>query len=211
MLPKAMLTTATTLYVSPTDIESHCVRMIILEKDVSMNQHLLNASELPEDILSVNPYHLLPILFDRKMVLYDFSVIVEYLDERFPFPPLMPVDPIDRAEKRLLLFRFMRAQDSLLALANRILTPKSKKNANEARKLLRCHLIDLTPLFSVKAFFKSDTMTVVDVCLAAILWRLKKMDITLPNSCQPIVVYANKIFAQKNFQMSLSNLESEYR
>lgn len=210
MPPKTMLTTATTLYASPTDIESHCIRIIVIEKDIPINQHLVSIDELPEDILEINPYQMLPILFDRKMILYDFSVISEYLNERFPFPPLMPVDPVERAEKRLLLFRFMRAENSLLHLANRILTPSSKRDADSARKLLTSYFIDLIPLFKAQPFFKSDVPTTIDICLSAILWRLNKMEIKLPASAQPIMAYANRLFAKESFQKSLSNLETEY-
>ncbi len=209
--PKNILTTTTTLYASPTDIESHCVRIIVAEKDINVNLHLISAAELPSDILALNPHQLLPVLFDRKMVLYDFSVIAEYLDERFPFPPLMPIDPVERADKRLLLFRFMRAKNSLLNLSNRILSPKSKTDAALAKKTLFNYLIDLIPLFERQSFFKSNVMTIIDVCLVAILWRLKKMDIQLPDSAKPILVYANRLFAKHSFQISLSNLESEYQ
>ncbi len=205
-----MLTTATTLYASPTGIESHCIRMIVAEKGIQANQHIIDLEELPADIMELNPYQMMPVLFDRKMVLYDFSVMAEYLDERFPFPPLMPVDPIDRAEKRLLMFRFVRADGSLFHLANRILTLSTKKDANEARKILTNHLIDLTPLFETRPFFKSDYMTIIDVCMATLLWRLDEMGIKLPISANPVMAYANRLFKRDAFKLSLSNLEREF-
>ena len=62
----------------------------------------------PEDLLDLNPDHSLPTLVDRDLVLYDSRVIIEYLDERFPHPPLMPVDPVSRAQFRLALHRVER-------------------------------------------------------------------------------------------------------
>lgn len=210
MSTPVILTTATTLYASKTGLESHCIRMIMAEKDIYANKNLIQVEQLPRHIAELNPYQMLPILFDRKTVLYDFSVISEYLDERFPFPPMMPVDPIDRAEKRLFIFRFILAEDSLFSLANRILEPKSKKDAVVARKILTSHLISLIPLFEAQPFFKSDYLTIVDVCLAVLLWRLKKMDITLPTSAKPVVNYARRLFAREAFKIGLTEVEKEY-
>ncbi len=204
------LYTSTTLYSSTENIVCHCIRMIIEEKDIQANKYFVGIDEIPEDILELNPYNMLPILFDRQMVLYDFSVIVEYLDERFPFPHLMSTDPIERAEKRLLLFRFTRAKDSLFNLADRILNPKTKKDATIARKILSNNLIDLVPLFESKKYFKSDSFSILDICLVALLWRIKKMDITLPASAKAINSYAKRLFARTKFKNSLSDVEREY-
>ena len=101
---------STTLYSAPQELESHAVRFIMAHKAIEREVFELKFEEMPEEILELNPCQTLPTLFDRGMVLYDLSVIMEYLDERFPFPPLLPVDPIEKAEKRLLLYRFTRAK-----------------------------------------------------------------------------------------------------
>ena len=210
MLHNSELPTKTTLYSSVDSILCHCVRMIIYEKDINANKNFVDIENIPENILELNPYGMLPILSDRQMVLYDFSVIIEYLDERFPFPSLMSIDPIERAEKRLLLFRFTRAEDSLFSLANRIITPKSDKDRGLAKKMLINHLTDLTPLFENYRYFKSDEFSIIDICMAAILWRLKKMDIQLPDNARPIYKYASRLFARTKFKHSLSDVEREY-
>ncbi len=201
----------TTLYSSPTGIICHCVRFIMSEKDIQANKHHVGINELPEEILDLNPHQMLPTLFDREMVLYDFSVIAEYLDERFPFPPLMPVDPIERAQKRLLLFRFTRCKNSLFDLAERILNSNNKKDGMLARKTLTNYLLDLVPLFAYQPYFKSDTLTILDICMSALLWRLDKMNVELPDSARSINNYAQRLFNRKSFKRSLSNLEKEFR
>ena len=150
---------STTLYSSPHEIESHVVRFIMAEKSIERNVFNLKVDEMPEEILELNPCQSLPTLFDRGIVLYDLSVIMEYLDERFPFPPLLPVDPIEKSEKRLMVFRFTRSEGCWFELADTIETG-SKKQADEARKILKSNLIELVPLFAYKPFFKSDEMTV---------------------------------------------------
>jgi RNA polymerase-associated protein len=200
---------STTLYSASHELESHAVRFIMAHKSIECEVLELKFDEIPEEILELNPCQTLPTLFDRGMVLYDLSVILEYLDERFPFPPLLPVDPIEKAEKRLLIYRFTRAEGCWYELVNTILMG-NKKNADTARKTLYGNLIELLPLFSHKAYFKSDTMTLVDVCIAPILWRLGVLGITLGDKGKPITSYASRLFEKEGFQESLTFAEKDF-
>ena len=200
---------STTLYSDPHELESHAVRFIMGHKSIECEVLELKFDEIPEEILELNPCQTLPTLFDRGMVLYDLSVILEYLDERFPFPPLLPVDPIEKAEKRLLIYRFTRAEGCWYGLVNTILKG-NKKDADKARKTLYGNLIELLPLFSHKPYFKSETMTLVDACLAPILWRLAILGITLDNKAKPITSYANRLFEKEGFNESLTFAEKDF-
>ena len=200
---------STTLYSAPQELESHAVRFIMAHKSIEREVFELKFDEMPEEILELNPSQTLPTLFDRGMVLYDLSVILEYLDERFPFPPLLPVDPIEKAEKRLLIYRFTRAEGCWYELVNTILKG-NKKDADKARKTLYGNLIELLPLFSHKPYFKSETMTLVDACLAPILWRLALLGITLDNKAKPITSYANRLFEKEGFNESLTFAEKDF-
>ena len=200
---------STTLYASAEEMESHAVRFIMAEKNIEREVINLKVDQMPEEILELNPCQALPTLFDRGMVLYDLSVITEYLDERFPFPPLLPVDPIEKAEKRLLIYRFTRAKGCWYELAETIQNG-SKKQADEARKTLSSNLIELIPLFAFQPYFKSDDMSIVDACLAPLLWRLKKLEIDLGAKAKPIHDYAQRLFAKESFKESLTDCEKEY-
>ncbi len=200
---------STTLYSAPSEMESHMVRFIMAEKNIEREVLNVQMEKMPEEILELTPYQTFPILFDRGIVLYDLSVIIEYLDERFPFPPLLPIDPIKKSEKRLLLFRFTRAPDCWYSLVNTIQTGK-KKESDEARKILSSSLIELIPLFDSQPYFSSDNMTIIDTCLAPLLWRLKHLGIKLGPKAQPITRYANKLFAKESFKASLTDCEKEY-
>lgn len=200
---------STILYSSASEMESHIVRFIMAEKNIEREVANLKTEEIPEEILDLMPYPTLPTLFDRNIVLYDLSVIMEYLDERFPFPPLLPVDPIEKSEKRLLIFRFTRAVNSWFELANTIETG-TKKDADNARKTLKSSLIELVPLFAHQSFFKSNDMTIVDACLAVLLWRLKRLDIDLGKSGKAVTDYASRLFSRESFKESLTDCEKEY-
>ncbi|SMN10675.1 Stringent starvation protein A [uncultured Candidatus Thioglobus sp.] len=201
---------STILYASDNEMESHTVRFIMAEKEIEREVLNLKPEEVPEEILELLPLDTsLPILFDRGIVLYDLSVVTEYLDERFPFPPLLPVDPIEKAEKRQLIFRFTRATGCWYNLVTTIETG-SKKEANKARKELSNNLVDLVPLFAYQPYFKSNEMTIVDACLAPLLWRLKKLNIDLGAKAQPIYDYAQRLFNKDSFKSSLTDCEKEY-
>jgi len=199
---------STILYSSDSEMESHTVRFIMAEKNIEREIASIEAGKMPEEILELSPSESLPTLFDRSIVLYDLSVIMEYLDERFPFPPLLPVDPIEKSEKRLLIFRFTRAAGSWFELVDTIQTG-GKKEANEARKILKSNLIELAPLFEYKPFFKSDDMTIVDACLAPLLWRLKSLDIDLGAPGKGVNAYGKRLFARNSFKESLTDFEKE--
>ena len=200
---------STTLYSASQELESHTVRFIMAHKSIEREVFELKFDEMPEEILELNPCQTLPTLFDRGMVLYDLSVIMEYLDERFPFPPLLPVDPIEKAEKRLLIYRFTRSEGCWYELVGAILNG-SKKSADAARKTLNGNLLELLPLFAHKHYFKSDTMTLVDVCIAPILWRLDILEITLGEKAKPIALYANRLFEKEGFYDSLTFAEKDF-
>jgi len=200
---------STTLYSASQELESHAVRFIMAHKSIERDVHEVGFDELPEEIIDLNPCQTLPTLFDRGMVLYDLGVVIEYLDERFPFPPLLPVDPIEKAEKRLLIYRFTRSPNCWYELVDVILNG-NKKEAEAARKTLSGNLTELIPLFSHKPFFKSDTMTLIDACLAPIMWRLSLLGITLSDKAKPVSAYANRLFSQEGFQESLTFCEKEF-
>ena len=200
---------STTLYSASQELESHAVRFNMAHKSIEREVIEVKLEDMPEEVLELNPCETLPTLFDRGMVLYDLSVIMEYLDERFPFPPLLPVDPIEKADKRLLIYRFTRADNCWYQLAETILKG-NKKEADAARKTLHGNLLELLPLFAHKPYFKSDTMTLIDVCIAPILWRLDVLGISLGQKAKPINDYANRVFEKEGFHDSLTFAEKDY-
>src|SRR5690554_1262635 len=87
------------------DHYSHRVRIVLAEKGVSVDIIDADPKDMPEEVSELNPYNSLPTLVDRELVLYESKVMMEYLDERFPHPPLLPVYPVARALSRLWMHR----------------------------------------------------------------------------------------------------------
>jgi RNA polymerase-associated protein len=161
----------------------------------------------PEDLIDLNPYNTVPTLVDRELVLYDPRAIMEYLDERFPHPPLMPVDPVSRARTRLALYRIEQDWYSLVPA----LDSKGEKTAARARKQLRDSLTSSAEVFAAKPYFLSDEFSLVDASILPILWRIGHYGVDLPRQARPVLDYAERMFARESFQESLSEVEREMR
>lgn len=186
---------------------SHQLRIVINEKEVEANIVDLAEGEWPEEVAAANPYGTGPTLFDRDLVLFDARVIIDYLDERFPHPPLMPVDPVARAKARLMLHRIDRDWYSKWGA----LSGRERGKASKARKLIQEDLTVLSPLFENSPFFMGDEFSILDCSLAPLLWRLPSLNIKLPASAKAVEAYAERIFQRDSFQASLSDAEKAMR
>lgn len=197
-----------TLFSSARDPLSHRVRIVLGEKGLDIEVVDVNAGNLPEDLLDLNPYHSLPTLVDRDLVLYDSRVIMEYIDERFPHPPLMPVDPLARAKTRLALYRIER---DWYPAAQAIDDEPDKKLKPKLRQVLRDTIVQSAELFKVRPFFLSSEYSMVDATIAPLLWRLPHYEIELPTQGAPIMKYAELVFSRPGFRRTLSTAEQEMR
>ncbi len=197
-----------TLYSGPLDIYSHQVRIVLAEKGVSVDVLSVNPNEVCEDLLELNPYNTLPTLVDRDLVLYQSSVIMEYLDERFPHPPLLPVYPVARAKNRLMMGR---VEKDWYSLYHTYMKDPDSAAGEEARDELRQGFIALAPVFAEMPYFLSEEFTLVDCCIAPLLWRFPSMGIALPRQAKAIVKYGERVFERESFQASLTESERELR
>ena len=195
-----------TLFTRPNCPHSHRVRLVLAEKGINFDTVEVIGGEIPEDLIDLNPYQTIPTLVDRDLVLYDTRVIMEYLDERFPHPPLMPVDPVSRARFRLALFRI---ENDWYSLVNSFALAAGKADTNKARKELKDALLSTAEAFSLKPFFLSEEFSLVDCSIAPILWRLQEFGIVLPSQAKSIQKYMDRVFARLSFKNSLTELEEE--
>ena len=188
---------------------SHRVRIVLAEKGVTVETIDVDPDNKPEDLATLNPYNKLPTLVDRDLVLYEADIMMEYLDERFPHPPLFPVYPVARAQSRLWIYRIRKdwctMVDSIIAGSG---TPSQ---LDKKRKELRESLISIAPIFGEKPYFMSDEFTIVDCVVCPILWRLPVMGIDLGKSkaVKLLLDYRDRLFERESVMVSLSEQEKE--
>ncbi|NIH10972.1 MAG: stringent starvation protein A [Serratia symbiotica] len=197
-----------TLFSGPTDIFSHQVRIVLAEKGVSVEIEQVEMDNLPQDLIDLNPYQTVPTLVDRELTLYESRIIMEYLDERFPHPPLMPVYPVARGESRLMM---LRIEKNWYSLMNNI-EQSSGQEAESARRQLREELLAIAPIFGQTAYFISEEFSLVDCYLAPLLWRLPQLCIELSGaSSKELKGYMTRVFERDAFLASLTEAEREMR
>ncbi|MCU7835207.1 MAG: glutathione S-transferase N-terminal domain-containing protein [gamma proteobacterium symbiont of Taylorina sp.] len=194
-----------TLFSDGNDLLSHRVRMVLAEKSINHEVVDVDPENIPEDLTDLNPYNTTPTLVDRDLVLFDAQLIMEYLDERFPHPPLLPVDPVNRARLKMLLIRIKTDWDPLVEK----LIGKTEKQGVKQRKQLRESLTEIAPVFEQRPYFMSDEFTLVDCAIAPVLWRLGEMCIELPDSASAVTQYAQRLFDRESFRESLSEIEED--
>ena len=189
-----------TLFSDPICPYCHRVRMVLAEKKIAAELVDVDAKALPERVRDVNPYETVPTLVDRDLVLYESQIIMSFLDERYPHPPLMPVDPVTRARARLYMYRIDRDWYGLMT--------RIKGGDDQARVELHDSLVSSAPLFAASRFFLSDELTLVDFVLAPLLWRLSSLGVLLPAQGRAVSAYAVRLFDSEAFQQSLSEQET---
>jgi RNA polymerase-associated protein len=194
-----------TLFSDTIDIYSHQARIVLAEKGVGVEISFTIPDELPEDLLELNPSGTVPTLVDRELVLYNSHIIMEYLDERFPHPPLMPVYPVSRGQSRLTMHRI---QNDWYVLVEKIMAKKGDLEAT--RNELREAFLSLAPLFAETPYFMSEEFSLVDCYLAPLLWRLPALGIELTGTgSKDVKAYMKRIFERPSFIASLTDQERE--
>ncbi|RMN21155.1 hypothetical protein ALQ63_03273 [Serratia plymuthica] len=197
-----------TLFSGPTDIFSHQVRIVLAEKGVSVEIEQVELDNLPQDLIDLNPYQTVPTLVDRELTLYESRIIMEYLDERFPHPPLMPVYPVARGESRLMMLRIEKNWYSLMYKIEK----SNGQEAESARRQLREELLAIAPIFGQTPYFMSEEFSLVDCYLAPLLWRLPQLGIELSGTgSKELKGYMTRVFERDAFLASLTEAEREMR
>jgi RNA polymerase-associated protein len=206
MVQSARSRTVLTLYTTADDIQCHRVRLLLAAKGVSYERAMVEPGKPPEDLVDLNPYATTPTLVDRDLTLYDTSVVCEYLDERYPHPPLMPIDPLSRARLRLAAVRIERdwlpEVDTIRA---------GGRPADAARKRLREQLLASLPLFKAAKFFLNPEMSLADCLVAPVVWRLPWLGVDLGKEGRPILDYGERLFHSQGYARSLTAEEKAMR
>ncbi len=197
-----------TLFSGVDDVLSHRVRLVLAAKGVSYDFIPVDPTKPPEDLIDLNPYHSVPTLVERDLVLYAASVVSEYIDERYPHPTLLPIEPLARARLRLATLRIEHdwvPQVQAIQLG-------SKAQADAARKRLTELLVQTVPVFKASKFYLNTEMSLADCAMAPIIWRLQSLGIPLPkDGAKAIEEYGNRIFRNPGFIRSLTEEEKKLR
>lgn len=206
MVPSARSRTVLTLYTTADDVQCHRARLVLAAKGVSYDRVLVDPAKPPEDLIDLNPYASTPTLVDRDLTLFDTSVVCEYLDERYPHPPLMPIDPQSRARLRVAAVRIEK--DWLTEVD---VIRAGGRPADAARKRLREQMLSTVPLFKASKFFLNPEMSLADCLVVPVIWRLPWLGVDLGREGKPIIDYGERLFHSQGFARSMTDQEKAMR
>ncbi len=207
MVTSVRLRNTLSLFSARDCVVCHRVRMVLAAKGVTYEIIPVDTANPPEDLVDLNPYHSVPTLVERDLVLYSAGVISEYLDERYPHPPLMPVDPLSRARIRLAMQRI--EYDWVPQV--QAMQGGTKSQAETGRKRMKELLMQSLPLFKASKFFLNPEMSLADCALTPIIWRLPSLGIELNKDLKVIDDYGMRIFRNPGFMRSLTSEEKVLR
>jgi RNA polymerase-associated protein len=189
----------TTLYSRQICLRSHSARIVLAEKGIAAEVVDLGEVACGQH---ASPYDAAPTLVDRELVLSDARVIIEYLDERYPHPPLMPVDPVGRATVRLIIQRVDQEWYTLMEDLARL-----GGGEMGLRRELANSVGVVAPLFAKKGFLLSDELSLADCYVAPVLWRLGHYRVSLGREAGAVLAYGERLFGRASFQASLTPAE----
>ncbi|RTZ60036.1 MAG: stringent starvation protein A [Gammaproteobacteria bacterium] len=194
------------LYSGVDCIYSHGTRVVLFEKEVECEVRYTDNDDYLEDVAEYNPYGEVPTLVDRELIIYGSRVINEYLDDRLPHPPLMPVDPVNRARARLMIMRFNRDLYKAFTLIK-----KGSARSEKARKIIRDQLTAMSVFLEQQEYMLGEDFSLADAWIAPLLWRLPAIGVELPAQAKGTLDYADRVFARQSFQTSLTEPEKDIR
>lgn len=181
-----------TLFSGATCPRSHRCRIVLHEK--GMDFEVIDSATRAEDLAVLNPYSEVPTLTDRDLKLYNANVINEYIDDRFPHPQLMPSDPGMRARARLMLLEFER---DLFGHVEAI--ESCSAGSAEAREAIAAGLVQLSPVFARGGYLLGDGLSMLDICMAPLLWRVPHYGLDLGKCGDAVGNYLRLLFDRPAF------------
>ena len=190
------------LYSGTTDPFSHRCRFVLFEKGMDFEIRDVDMFNIPAEVRAMAPYGTVPVLNERDLILYEANVIDEYIDERFPHPQLMPPDPITRARTRMFIYGFERE------LYQPVRVLENHAASEEAREAARKSISAQLQQFSGHL---GEDFSMLDICIAPLLWRLDYYKIELPKTAKAIQIYAERVFSRPAFMESMTPSEKVMR
>lgn len=188
------------LYARPDDPAGHAIRLVLTEKGVAAKLVDVADEEPPEDLMNLNPYGGVPTLVAREVTLYDPRVIAEYLDDRYPHPPLMSPDPVVRARVRLFVGEVGQVWYPLCRQA----IGGTGREKTRARRELTEAVVANDEIFGTGAYLLGEEFGLADCAAAPVLWRLPSFGVQLPREARAVRGYMQRVFRRPSFAVSLT-------
>jgi glutathione S-transferase len=176
------------------------VRVVLAEKDLEYEKIFVDLrkqeQKLP-DFLRLNPYGKVPVLVDEDEVVYDSTIINEYLEDEYPLPRLLPEDSQSRARVRMLEDycdnSFIPPTTMLLAQLRKADAERDMQRVDQAREELRRALYYLRDRLQGQEFLVGKEFTLADAAYAPRIMVLGRLGVELEPALAPVQAWIDRI------------------
>jgi glutathione S-transferase len=188
------------LYDFPMSPRARKPRIVLAEKGLQydkVNIDITKQEQKKPEYLAVNPYGKVPALQDNGTTVYESSIIMEYLNDKYPTPPLMPADPGQRARARVLMHLGDNAYDSALAaiVGEVFFKPKGQADQNVIAKAKQ----DLSACFERlerelgNNEYLVGPFTLADISFATWTSLFGPLQVEVPSQCSKVNAWLNRL------------------
>lgn len=203
------------LYDFPRSPYCQKVQLVLAEKDLSYEKIFVDLTKNEQkspDFLRLNPYGKVPVLIDEDEVIYDSTVINEYLEDEYPHPPLMPEQSSERA--RVRMFEDF-ADNSFTAQAGLLVAELRKPAEQVDQERVQRYRADLLRVLEFlerylegKAYI-AGTFSLADLAFAPRLLILPNLGVEIPARLKNVLAWSERLKQRpsvKQLQQELASL-----
>ena len=150
------------------------VRVTLEEKNLEYQMIEEKLSAKSTDLLKLHPEGRVPLLIHGGQVIHESSIITEYIDDFFPNPPLRPIDPLERAQLRMLTYWCDRTFKLDLDIFKYQWQMLSETERSELKSRLQKHLLKLDELLGSAPFLMGAEFSLADIHVFPFFRQLQK-------------------------------------
>jgi glutathione S-transferase len=196
------------LYTFPFSTNSRKVRIALLEKGLEferVNVDLTKREQKNPEYLKIHPFGQVPALDDEGFVLYDSTIINEYLEDEYPYPPLMPDGSEGRARARLMEdFRDTHFNPPFVRLIQEMRKPEAERDANAIgnakAEIAKC--FDRTEKELQGREYLAGSFSLADIAFMANFDLLERFQIAVDSKCPNTIAWIARLKSRSSFAAS---------
>jgi glutathione S-transferase len=182
------------------------VRIALAEKKIPwepIHVDLRKEEHKTPEFLALNPYGKVPVLIDNDGLIYESTIVNEYLEDRFPDPALIPRDPWGRAEVRLWEDygdnMFLGPAEAIF-IHNKGWRTFAPERLAQMRQQIQDSLSRVEKQLQGKQYLVRDTFTLADICFAPRIIMLDELGTPLNSAYKNVPAWIERIKERESLQ-----------
>ena len=198
------------LYTFPPSTNSRKVRIALIEKGLEFERINIDLSKKEQknpQYLKIHPFGQVPALDDEGFIIYDSTIINEYLEDEYPYPPLLPKDSEGRARARLMEdFRDTHFNPHFVEIIHEVRKPEGQKDL----KLIEHAKAEITKCFEriekelEGKEYIAGTFGLADIAYMSNIDLLERFQIPVESKYQNMLAWIERLKTRPSYAASAS-------